>query len=140
MMRLGSKISIFVYVLVSSWSLPGWAADIPWKIDEPAAQQLAAEANGEAYRPDQFRKSDDRKSAPFFVVDLYAWHADIGVIDSFAINPWTGDVWDLLGCYKLLNYELRQSQLKVRKQFTHEELKHYDELAAIRPKCLYSDW
>ena len=135
MMRRGPKISIFVYVLVSSWSLPGWAADIPWKIDEPAAQRLAAEANGPDFDVGLFNYGPGM-SPPFFVFEGLNDPPREGSFGYFAVNPWTGDVWNLWGCHKMSTPALRKSQAEIRKRFTADELKHYAELRRLKPECI----
>ena len=55
---------------------------------------------------------------------------------SFAVNPWTGDVWSLWGCRKLSTLALRKSQVEIRKCFTREELKQYAQLRRLKPECI----
>ncbi len=146
MIRQGAvfAIAFFVSAFALCCRMPGDAADIlkdiPWKIDEPAARLMAAEAKGDEYRPDQFRVSLRHKSPPFFVLDLLNRPGLKGVAGFYAVNPWTGDVWNLLGCYELMTPDLLVSKLEIRKRFGHEELKHYDELDRIKPECVYEDW
>mgnify|MGYP001555261639 FL=1 len=62
-----------------------------------------------------------------------------GSFGFYAVNPWTGDVWQLWGCYKLTSPALRKSQAAIRKRFTQAELKHYTELSDLKPECIVDD-
>ncbi|WP_152619798.1 hypothetical protein [Paramagnetospirillum magnetotacticum] len=54
----------------------------------------------------------------------------------FAVNPWTGDVWDMWDCGKRFNTPaLRKAQAVIRKRFTADEAKRYQELRDRYPGC-----
>lgn len=54
----------------------------------------------------------------------------------FAVNPWTGDVWDLWDCGKRYRTPaLRKAQAAIRKRFTPAELKEYPRLRDLKPGC-----
>ncbi|HUC60433.1 MAG TPA: hypothetical protein VMF53_00605, partial [Alphaproteobacteria bacterium] len=59
-----------------------------------------------------------------------------GSFGYFAVNPWTGDVWNLWGCHKMSTPALRKSQAAIRKRFTADESKHYAELRRLKPGCI----
>jgi len=112
-------------------------ADILWKIDEPTAQRLAAEAYyGADKRLDLFDYASTM-SPPFFVYYGLTEPPVEGSFGYFAVNPWTGDVWALWGCHRLSTPALRESQAQIRRRFTHEELKQYARLRRVKPECIF---
>lgn len=114
------------------------AEEPQWKIDEPTAERLAAEAYGHGMKPDRFDYSPGVDS-PFFDFDGYNVPPAEGSFGFFAVNPWTGDVWALWGCHKLSTPALRKSQAEIRRRFTPEELKQYARLSALKPECIVED-
>ena len=112
------------------------AAEIPWKIDEPTAQRLAAEAHyGSVKNVDSFDYASNM-SPPFFVYYGVNDAPAEGSFGYFAVNPWTGDVWALWGCYKLTTPALRKSQAAIRRRFTRSELQQYARLRRRKPECI----
>jgi hypothetical protein len=109
------------------------AADRPWKIDAQTAQRLAAEAYDHGKEQDWFDFSPGM-SPPFFV--FYGLNESDGGFGYFAVNPWTGDVWDLWGCRRLSTFTLRKSQAEIRRHLTREERKQYSRLARLKPECI----
>jgi hypothetical protein len=112
------------------------AADIQWKIDEPTAQRLAAEAH---YGADKYLDAFNYASTmspPFFVYYALNEPPAEGGFGYFAVNPWTGDVWTLWGCRKLSIPALRKSQAEIRKRFTRDELKQYARLRGLKLECI----
>ena len=123
-------------VLVASESFAASAIEIPWIIDEPTAQRLAAESH---YGADKYLDAfdyDSNLSPPFFVYYGVNKAPAAGGFGYFAVNPWTGDVWALWGCHKLSTPALRKSQAEIRKRFTREELKQYARLRRLKPECV----
>jgi len=113
--------------------------DIPWKIDRLTAQRLVLQAY-----PYRFLPSDsyvyDHFDPPFFIFALIDRRMRIVAIQNwFAVNAWTGEVWELAGCYKLVTRAAHLSQLEIRRRFTKKELKRYDELSAFVPFCIFDD-
>ena len=54
----------------------------------------------------------------------------------FAVNPWTGDVWDMWDCGKQYSTPgLRKAQAVIRKRFSPAELKEYPRLRDLNPGC-----
>lgn len=141
MARRGSVAVIaFVFAIAPSFfSTPSRAADalkdIPWKIDQLTAQRLAVEAYLPQQRMGMFDPSPGM-SAPFFVFDGLNESPANGSFGFFAVNPWTGDVWDLWGCFRLMTPALHLSQFEIRQRFSQDELKHYAELSSLRPDCI----
>ena len=56
-------------------------------------------------------------------------------VGEFAVNPWTGHVWNLWTCKEITNLVVRKEQTEIKKRFTSEELKQYRRLAAFKPQC-----
>jgi len=123
-------------ITVLTCGLPTRAAEIPWKIDEPIARRLTAEAH---YGADKYLDAfdyDSNLSPPFFVYYGVNEAPAEGGFGYFAVNPWTGDVWALWGCGRLSTPALRKSQAEIRKRFTREELKQYARLRHLKPECV----
>lgn len=57
------------------------------------------------------------------------------VIGYFAVNPWTGDVWDANGCTRYTSKELNVAQKAIRKR-SRIEGQDYSRLRARRPLCI----
>jgi len=130
---LGCTVLLFHGIAAST-------AQIPWKIEEPTAQRLAAEAHyGADEYLDAFNYDGDTMSPPFFVYYGLNEPPGEGGFSYFAVNPWTGDVWALWGCHKLSTPALRKSQEEIRKRFTREELKQYTRLRRLKPECIFED-
>ncbi len=112
--------------------------EIPFKIDEPTANRLAAEGADHRARPkDLWYEGEGRMSPPFFVYNgVRPPPAESGSFGFFAVNPWTGDVWALWGCKRLSTPALRKSQAEIRQRFTADELKQYPKLRRLQPRCI----
>lgn len=108
---------------------------IPWKIDEPTAKRLAAEA---VYGADKYLGSFvyDSNDGSFIVFNTISKPPANGGFGYFAVNEWTGDVWALRGCHRLSTPALRKSQAAVRGRFTSDELKQYARLRHLKPQCI----
>ena len=105
------------------------------KIKNSLAKRLAAEASSISYRSvNNFLLSDDKTNTHEFIVLQYVnnWVGE----GFFAVNRWTGVVWDIWACEKVSTPKSDRSRLKIRKWFTPEELKQYDQLDSIRPICV----
>ncbi|HLI13726.1 MAG TPA: hypothetical protein VKY65_19200 [Alphaproteobacteria bacterium] len=132
-------IAIIVGLFVLGCETGSRAAQIPKKIDEDTALQLVADAAGR--RANEFGYDSDKSklNAPFFVYADLAPLPEQGFFGFFAVNPWTGDVWTLWGCYKLISEVSRATQLEIRKHFTPDELKQYARLSRLKPSCDSTD-
>jgi hypothetical protein len=111
---------------------------IPFKIDEDAAQRLAAEGDHGTTSGLEYFEPDTR-SGPFYVFDGLNKPPAEGSFGFFAVNPWSGDVWNLWGCHRLSTPALRKSQAAIRRRFTAEQLKQYDRLRRLKPICTVED-
>jgi hypothetical protein len=143
-MKLISRSARHVFVLVGAVTLSthGLAAretEIPWKIGEETAQRLAAQGH---YGDDKYIDSFDYNrgiSPPFFVFAGVNDAPAEGGFGYFAVNPWTGDVWELWGCHRLSTPALRRSQAAIRRRFTRDEMNQYTRLRGLKPICTYED-
>jgi hypothetical protein len=104
--------------------------DLPWKIGEGEAVRLAAEAYNWSERYIWF----DRRESSFFVLAPLGGDVEAPVT-WLAVNPWTGDVWNIWRCKRLSTALLRQSQAAIRRRFRTDELRQYARLHALRPDC-----
>ncbi|HLI13725.1 MAG TPA: hypothetical protein VKY65_19195 [Alphaproteobacteria bacterium] len=132
-------IALAVSMATESIGAPSLAAEIPKKIDEKIALKLVANADGR--KASDFRYvGDDKLSSPFFVFQGVSKQPAEGSFGSYAVNPWTGDVWALRGCYKLVSDYSRGIQIvDILKRFTPEELKQYGWLSRLKPTCISED-
>jgi len=112
------------------------AAEISRKVDEPAARRLVAEQHYRAAKYLEVFDYDPNLSPPFYVYYGLTEPPVEGSFGSFAVNPWTGDVWSLRGCRKLFTPAFRKSQTKIRERFTRDELKQYARLRRLKPECI----
>lgn len=60
-----------------------------------------------------------------------------GTVAWFAVNPWTGDVWNMNECMLFSNPELLKAQARVKKRFNGNELKEYKYLHDLKPYRMY---
>ncbi len=111
---------------------------IPWKLDEPTAKRLAAEA---VYGVDEYLEAYDydSNSGAFIVFNTISKPPANGGFGYFAVNEWTGDVWALWGCHRLSTPALRKSQAAIRRRFNRDELKQYARLRRLKPVCVVED-
>jgi hypothetical protein len=109
---------------------------ISYKIDEPTACELLPLANSQASRCEDYDYQGDFDSAayPFYPYEWLGLHGD--PLGWFAVNPWTGDVWDIWNCKHITSNALKKKQDRIRQRFTADEIKQYDQLAAIKPTCI----
>jgi hypothetical protein len=124
-------ISLAVGILVAVVSSAN-AVEVPQKIDNSGALHLMAEAIGQV---DADYLVDDSDGTPFFVFNGLSRPPAEGSFGYFAVNPWTGDVWNLWGCHRLSTPALRKSQAAIERRFTRAELKQYDRLRDLKPEC-----
>ncbi|MGH7047251.1 MAG: hypothetical protein ACREE2_12790 [Stellaceae bacterium] len=115
----------------------------PWKIDQPTAQHLAAEAvyGGVKYLGFFDYDSDvtDNFTPPFIVFDGLSKSPAEGSFGFFAVNPWTGDVWSLWDCNRLSTPALRKSQAAIRRRFHRAHTNQYGRLRRLKPERIVED-
>lgn len=104
------------------------------KISEEEARQLVYEVV-KIHNPDAELTSTPRDDDPDFYFFAASWPNPVGspMIGYFAVNPWTGDVWDG-GCRRLKSPSLKKHQASIRKRFRFNK-KNYQKLRAKTPIC-----
>jgi hypothetical protein len=112
--------------------------DIPMKLDVKMAERLAYLACGPNLCPNNFNYGP-LVAPPFFSFDVLNSAPVNGSFGYFAVNPWTGDVWALWGCYKISSPAALRMQAAIRKRFAPEEMKQYARLSALKPDCIVED-
>jgi hypothetical protein len=70
----------------------------------------------------------------FFFAATWANSSGSPIIGYFAVNPWTGDVWNSAGCEHLSSKRLERLQQDIRKRF-HFSSEDYAKLRAKKPMC-----
>ncbi len=78
-----------------------------------------------------------KRDAPFYAVESLGQKA--GTVGWYAVNPWTGDVWDYWSCNRvkrLTSPLLRRRQAEIKTRFSKQELQDYDRLRDLDPGCL----
>ncbi|MGH7059137.1 MAG: hypothetical protein ACREFH_02020 [Stellaceae bacterium] len=108
------------------------------KVDETAALRLAAEGYFGTDKKLGFLDYDSQSDS-FFIFDGLSKPPAEGSFGFFAVNSWTGDVWNLWGCHRLFTPALRKSQAAIRRRFTAQEMKRYDRLRQLKPECIVED-
>jgi hypothetical protein len=126
---------VFIVYCLLDISLPSAiAGDVPKKLDVDEAEQLAYKAlSGHRPRPPGTLWYEPDISLPFFT---FSGAAILAGIDGYwAVNPWTGDVWDLWGCTRPTTPALHRALTDIRHRFTAEERKQYRKLRRLKPVC-----
>lgn len=70
--------------------------------------------------------------------DFLAADKSVHVLHRYAVNTWTGDVWDVWNCKTatwLTSPRLRMRQAEIKKRFAKQELKQYERLRGLNPGC-----
>jgi hypothetical protein len=130
--------ALIVGAIVACHDVAARETKIPWKVNESTAQRLAAEGDhGSATGLEYF--DYDSNSGSFFLFDGLTKPPVEGSFGFFAVNQWTGDVWNLWGCHRLSAPALRKSQAAIRRHFTRAELKQYTRLRRLKPICTVED-
>ncbi len=142
-MKLGPWLTALVVlidgaVLISNGAVAR-ATKMPWKVDEPTAQRLAAEGHYGADREVDAFDYNPGANPPFFIYEGVNDAPVEGSFGYFAVNPWTGDVWALWGCHRLSTSALRKSRASIRRRFTAAEMKQYTKLRQLKPECTFED-
>jgi hypothetical protein len=142
--RLSSGLLLLIgAAIILCHSVVAGETKIFWKIDEATAQRLAAEAVYGGHKYLKFFDYDSNMSSnfspPFLVFQGASKPPAEGSFGYFAVNPWTGDVWNLWGCHRLSTPALRKSQAAIRERLGREELKQYTRLRRLKPTCTVED-
>ncbi|WP_158918259.1 hypothetical protein [Caulobacter sp. S45] len=130
--KVWCALSIFIWACSSTVR-----AEIPKKLTEPQAYKLLRGLYGNLHGG-FFDYSPDVDKI-FYAYQGIGRPGTEGGFGFFSVNPWTGDVWALWGCYKLKMPELRAAKAEIRRRFTAAELKQYDRLSRLKPDCIVED-
>jgi len=120
--------------LFLAFSTPAFAVEVEEKVDKELGEELVALANvvGHGALDGGWREDG------FFIYQL--WGESYGTKGWFAVNPWTGDVWDTMAgpnCKHYTTPALAKEQEQIKKRFTKAELKEYKHLSELKPRRLY---
>jgi hypothetical protein len=99
------------------WALSAGASALPAaKLTETEARQFAQVALG-AHNRGADLEAAPRADDPDFYFFAATWSNPVGspIIGYFAVNPWTGDVWDR-GCQRVRSTALSKLQAETRKR------------------------
>ncbi len=116
--QMATRSSFFQVALVLGLSLPSPA--IERTIDEVTARKLvegALPALGESRTSVQIGPWRYYWAPEFYTFS--AWRAgerDVLLTYYFAVNPWTGDVWDAMGCKRITTQEIQKEQEAIWKR------------------------
>jgi hypothetical protein len=106
------------------------------RITQDEARQLAVEA----LKAKMLNGPTVQLSPISYVKDFYTFEATWPNPDgspnlgSFAVNPWTGDVWQVVVCKYITSPAIQKIQKSIRDRF-HYPRKEYKELRARKPAC-----
>src|SRR5258708_35248029 len=119
------RTSIFSLLMATLLACSAYAKGIERKVSIVAGEKLLKLAlRNTLYKYSVFDDPPDHSSEIFLIYPILG--ATEGILTHFAINPWTGDVWDMNECRLLSNPQLLEAQVKIKKQFHGKELKEYD--------------
>jgi hypothetical protein len=134
-------LTIFLITLLS---FNAYADENPaYKIDADTAVRLVIEtscckplktlshAQFDKYKSRYWRADlTPNNDIPFFLF------SDFDGAGAYAVNPWTGEVWDRWHCEKVDSPMAKKERTEIYKRFTPEEKKQYVKLALMKPECL----
>ena len=105
------------------------------KIGIEEARKLAYEAV-KVHNPDATLISSPRAFDPDFYFFAATWPNPTGspIIGYFAVNPWTGDVWNAAGCEHPTSKSIEKLQQEIRRR-SHFKRGEYTRLRAKKPIC-----
>ncbi len=85
-------------------------------------------------------QGDDSLVSPPFYAYQGIGSGPAGVVNLnfgfFAVNPWTGTVWNLWDCKKISTQASLKLQAQIKKRFTAKEMKKYRWLSNLKPECV----
>lgn len=124
----------FAFILLFCFGVAYATNEPQQKISEEEARKLVYEVV-KIHNPSAELTSTPRDDDPDFYFFAASWANPVGspIIGYFAVNPWTGDVWDS-GCRRLKSPSLRKLQESIRKPLRLNK-KMYKELHAKMPIC-----
>jgi len=110
------------------------------KVDDQEAMKLVLTALGPPLPGAGLDVTSPEGFAPFLLVQALGNEAF--TFGWYAVNPWTGDVWDVWICRlekRMSTPALRAEQAAIKHRFTAKELAAYPALRKIKPNCLRHD-
>jgi hypothetical protein len=113
--------------------MPVDASEIATKVDWGTAQRLAAESFPTVKEQEHFQNAG--VEGRFMIFTPLGGEDATAPLTALAINPWTGDVWEMWQCKRLSTPALRKSQAAIRKRFNRDEFRQYKNLRALKPIC-----
>lgn len=128
---------IFLTYIIWAFASSASAGEIPEKVSIELGNKLIGIAHGwpperKIEPPDGYDGPDD----PFYIYQELGQY--VGTAGWYAVNPWTGDVWDIMGnCEHLTNSILQKEQEKIKMKFSKSEMKEYKRLNALKPRRMY---
>jgi hypothetical protein len=74
----------------------------------------ASDSNGPSVKIERFRYN----YAPEFYVFMAWWPNPAGspLLGYYAVNPWTGDVWDVMGCKRISSPAIEKEKESIRRR------------------------
>lgn len=112
-------------ILLSSLSV--YAGEVPPKVDAQLGDSLVKIASG--LSPGDYTQDNEYG---FIIYQIFG-NGDCCNSRWYAVNIWTGDVWDTLGCKRMFNTTLMKEQEKIKQRFKKAEMLQYNRLHALRP-------
>jgi hypothetical protein len=132
--RIGASFEVF---LVATAISVGTATAQPSeeKIGVEEARRLVYEIV-KVHNPGASLTNSPRPFDPDFYFLAATWPNPTGspIIGYFAVNPWTGDVWNSAGCEHVTSRPLEKLQQVIRKR-SHLKKEEYARLGAKKPMC-----
>jgi len=135
--RSGCFIAGIVALILSTMGSEAFGHEIDKKIDVEMAQKFALAAVKPAFEDVEMSKMPDDYAPPFIMFEGADFQLPGSfMVGHFAVNPWTGDVWDTGGfCRRLTTPALKEMQAKIRRSFSRKEKEAYDRLHKLKPWC-----
>ena len=138
-----------ILVLCLSFTLPFILLSLPstdkawpstekaWKVEPKVrswvdATHLVDEALGD--QPADYEGGDDGPD-PFYYMRGLSPSPGEGHFGDFAVNVWTGDVWDLWQCILLSPPAAQKSKEAILDRYLSRELPFYHQLHKLHPRC-----
>jgi hypothetical protein len=131
--NLVARVLLLGLLLLTVSQRHALAENVPKKIDIQQAKLLVYEVL--EMKPDGSLDYDIKANYPTFFY-FQGLGPEAGSYGAFAVNYWTGDIWDLWGCRRITSALLRKSQAHIRSLFTKDERKEYPRLHSLKPECL----
>jgi|SRR5208283_5912598 len=134
--RLATRVLASLAVALAVFGTPG-AQPRDKRISLDEGRELASEiVKVHNPGPGVSLTSSPRGFDPDFYFFCATWPNPTGspVIGYFAVNPWTGDVWNADDCEHLTSKSVQKTQADIRKRF-HFKREEYAKLREKMPLC-----